>query len=117
MAELVTHALSGGLSAFSSSSVLHPLEAVRTKLQALPEAKTIWVFIKDLYEKEGLAGFYAGFSAQVLTNVVNYDLLPPLPSLPAHLLIRRSKPHGSSQGQYAGWNGLHSIQHAYVGDQ
>ena len=74
MAELVAHAVSGGLSAFSSSSVLHPLEAVRTKLQALPEAKTIWVFIKDLYEKEGLAGFYAGFSAQVLTNVVNYAI-------------------------------------------
>ena len=74
MAELVAHAVSEGLSAFSSSSVLHLLEAVRTKLQALPEAKTIWVFIKDLYEKEGLAGFYAGFSAQVLTNVVNYAI-------------------------------------------
>jgi adenine nucleotide transporter 17 len=74
MAELVAHAVSGGLSAFYSSSVLHPLEAVRTKLQALTEAQSIWQFIKELYSKEGLMGFYAGFSAQVLTNVVNYAI-------------------------------------------
>ena len=74
MAELLAHAVSGGVSAFTSSAILHPLEAIRTKLQALPEARDMWLFVKDLYEKEGLAGFYAGFSAQVLTNVVNYGV-------------------------------------------
>lgn len=72
MAELLAHAMSGGLSAFSSSAILHPLEVIRTKLQSLPEAKNMWQFISELYEKEGLKGFFAGFSAQVLTNVVSY---------------------------------------------
>lgn len=72
MAELLAHAVSGGLSAFSSSAILHPLEVIRTKLQALPEAQNLWVFISNLYEKEGIKGFFAGFSAQVLTNVISY---------------------------------------------
>jgi adenine nucleotide transporter 17 len=72
MAELLAHAVSGGLSAFSSSAILHPLEVIRTKLQALPEAQNMWTFISKLYAKEGIKGFYAGFSAQVLTNVISY---------------------------------------------
>jgi adenine nucleotide transporter 17 len=72
MVELLAHAVSGGLSAFSSSAILHPLEVIRTKLQALPEAQNVWVFISKLYEKEGIKGFYSEFSAQVLTNVISY---------------------------------------------
>ncbi|XP_068618083.1 mitochondrial 2-oxoglutarate/malate carrier protein-like [Battus philenor] len=57
----------GGLSGVCAASVVHPADLVKTRMQLLPPKVTLstYAVVKRIILKEGVRGFYSGFSASV----------------------------------------------------
>ncbi|KIP10493.1 hypothetical protein PHLGIDRAFT_231750 [Phlebiopsis gigantea 11061_1 CR5-6] len=66
-------ALAGALGACFSTSVVYPLDVAKTRLQAYHATKereppSLVALLKQIYEEEGIAGYYKGFLATMLNT-------------------------------------------------
>ncbi|XP_074988735.1 non-POU domain-containing octamer-binding protein isoform X6 [Caretta caretta] len=76
-------ALAGSFSSVFSSMVLCPAELVKCRMQALPEMKvtgrtalachsSTWATVKNIFQSEGLLGFFQGLTSTWLREVPGY---------------------------------------------
>ncbi|XP_055980779.1 mitochondrial ornithine transporter 2-like [Sorex fumeus] len=75
-------ATAGSLASTFAALVLCPTELVKCRLQAMYEMElsgkiakshsTVWTMVKTIFRKEGLMGFYHGFSSTLLQEVPGY---------------------------------------------
>uniref|UniRef100_A0A674JP05 Solute carrier family 25 member 15 n=1 Tax=Terrapene triunguis TaxID=2587831 RepID=A0A674JP05_9SAUR len=68
-------ALAGSFSSVFSSMVLCPAELVKCRMQALHEMKvtgSTWATVKNIFQSEGLLGFFQGLTSTWLREVPGY---------------------------------------------
>jgi adenine nucleotide transporter 17 len=100
MGDKLIQGLSGAISAVAANLLLHPLELIRTKLQADKQAHSILQYVSELVKKEGLKGLYAGFTSSMVSVVTSYGTYFWAASYFRELLLR-SKPTLSTSDSIA----------------
>ena len=72
MNELWVHGLSGSLSALLTSSLLHPFELLRTRLQENRGHSSLTGYLLQLYKEGRLHSLYSGFLSTLVTSITSY---------------------------------------------
>lgn len=74
MGENLVHGISGAVSSMIATVILHPFEALRTKMQAEISSVYFLDYAKKVFEEEGLKGVYSGFSSNVFNITISYAM-------------------------------------------
>lgn len=74
MGENLVHGISGAVSSMVATVILHPFEALRTKMQAEVSAVYFLDYAKKVFQEEGLKGIYSGFSSNVFNITISYAM-------------------------------------------
>lgn len=91
MGDKLIEGASGAISALAANLLLHPLELLRTKLQADKAYHSLLAYVIELIKKEGVKGLYAGFSSSMLSVATSYGTYFLAASYFKELLLK-SKP-------------------------
>lgn len=117
---IASEVISASLGGAVSSSILYPLEVLKTKMQASAgdntdddkEKKGMFEYAKDLYEKEGMAVFYNGIGTSSFQSAMEkafyffaYTTLKNVHSAFRSIIDPRnaSKPIGGFTNLALGW--------------
>jgi solute carrier family 25 carnitine/acylcarnitine transporter 20/29 len=83
----------GSISGCLAIAVCHPIDVVRTKMQV--QASTFGACVRDTADKEGLRGFYKGFSGPFIAQGVYKSVLFSVNSLTQKHLFHSSRQGGA----------------------
>ena len=74
MGENLVHGVSGALSSMVATALLHPFEALRTKMQAEMSSVYFLDYAKKIFREEGLKGIYSGFGSNIINIALSYAM-------------------------------------------
>jgi hypothetical protein len=77
--------ISAGFASVLTNVLITPLDTIRCRYQLNPKAEKINFIIKQLYNNEGIQGFYKGWMTRTLQNFIN-----AVPVLTIWMWIRRT---------------------------
>ncbi|CAG9317662.1 unnamed protein product [Blepharisma stoltei] len=74
MNENVLHGISGATSSLVAMALLHPLEALRTRMQSTHSKVDLISFLTELHRKDGLLSLYSGFLSSLIGTTTSYGI-------------------------------------------